>query len=629
VFFLNLSLTEFLALFAGVSGLVTALYLLDRARQKHRVATLRFWVHSEAPSEMQHRRKIQQPWSLLLQIASLLCLITALAQLRCGSPLDLTRDHVLILDSSAVMNARTGNTKWIDQSRSAAKAWLAKVPQGDRVMLVRADALATAATAFETNHKVIEEALTHTQPSPSALRLGSALQFARQAQRAANRRAGEIVYAGAGRIAAGDSIGDSELTNVRVLPVKGALENVGVRKVGLRRSVSGESTWQIFVTARNDGTRLRTVPLTLLFGSAPIASRALTLAPNGEQNVTFDFKTDSAGLLEVRLQTNDTLPDDDRAILEIPQQTPVRVAVYSNEPNLLRPVFSTHPRLEVQYRAPGEYSPSTPSDVVVFDRFAPQPPPKGATIWIDPPKSGSPVAIAASKTPADLTRWHNENPLAAGLRTRDVKLDRASVFQSAAGDIPVADTATGPVILARPSTRTVVLGFHPMLSPLRFELATPLLFANIIRWVSPEVFLSWELNAGSAGGVVVPLDSEPAPGSIKVTADGLGPVPFTIDGKTLRFFAGSAGIVRIVDGRREMVYSLTLPEVATTSWEPPSTVRTGIPEALDRAPMARDLWQWLAILGCTGLLVEWMLFGRARRLFIARTPNANPLRKAS
>jgi len=45
--------------------------------------------------------------------------------------------------------------------------------------------------------------------------------------------------------------------------------------------------------------------------------------------------------------------------------------------------------------------------------------------------------------------------------------------------------------------------------------------------------------------------------------------------------------------------------------------------------MARDLWQWLAILGCTGLLVEWMLFGRARRLFIARTPNANPLRKAS
>ena len=168
-----------------------------------------------------------------------------------------------------------------------------------------------------------------------------------------------------------------------------------------------------------------------------------------------------------------------------------------------------------------------------------------------------------------------------------------------------------------------------MLSPLRFELATPLLFANIIRWMSPEVFVSREVNAGSAGGVIVSLDSEPAPGSIKVTADGIGPVPFTIDRKTLRFFARSAGIVRIVDGRREIVYSLTLPEVATTVWHPPSSVRTGLPDALERAPIARDLWQWLTILGALGLLAEWMLYGRARRLFVARKTTPNTLRKAS
>lgn len=629
MFFLNLSLGEFLALFAGVSGLVTALYLLDRARQKHRVATLRFWVHSEAPSEMQHRRKIQQPWSLLLQIASLLCLLTALAQLRCGSPLDLTRDHVLILDSSAVMNARTNNGKWIDQARSAAKTWLSKVPKGDRVMLVRADTLATAATAFETNHKVIEEAITHTQPSPSALRLNGAVKFARQAQRAANRRAGEIVYAGAGRIAAADSTTGEGLEDIRFLPVKAAFENIGVQRVGLRRSSNNENLWQVYVTVRNDGTRARTLPLTLLFGGAPLASRAVVLAGGAEQSVTFDLKTESAGLLEARIQPNDLLPDDDRAILELPKQTPVSLVVYSNEPSLLKPVFSSHPRLDVQYRSPGEYSPAAAGDVVVFDRFAPQPPEKAAAIWIDPPKSGSPVAIVSSKSPADLTRWHNENPLAAGLRTRDVKVDRTSVFQAATGDIAVVDTQSGPAILARPSKRLVVLGFHPMLSPLRFELATPLLFANIIRWMSPEVFLSREVHAGSAGGVIVPLDSEPAPGSIKVSADGVGPVPFTIDGKTLRFFAGSAGIVRIVDGRREIVYSLTLPEVATAVWQPSSSVRTGIPDSLDRAPLARDLWQWLAILGALGLLVEWMLYGRARRLFIARKATSTNLRKAS
>lgn len=254
MFFLNLSLTEFLALFAGVSGVVTALYLLDRARQKHRVATLRFWVHSEAPSEMQHRRKIQQPWSLLLQIASMLCLLAALAQLRCGSPLQLTRDHVLILDTSAVMDTRAGNERWIDQARTSAKAWLAKVPRGDRVMLVRADALSTAATAFESNHKVIEEAITQTRPGPSALRLGAALKFARQAQQGGSHRAGEIVYAGAARVAGDDVSVASSLDNLRVLQVKGGFENVGLRKIGLRRSPDDESLWQIYVTVRNDGT---------------------------------------------------------------------------------------------------------------------------------------------------------------------------------------------------------------------------------------------------------------------------------------------------------------------------------------------------------------------------------------
>ena len=42
--------------------------------------------------------------------------------------------------------------------------------------------------------------------------------------------------------------------------------------------------------------------------------------------------------------------------------------------------------------------------------------------------------------------------------------------------------AKGPVILARSRPRMIVLGFHPGSSALKFDLATPLLFANIFRW---------------------------------------------------------------------------------------------------------------------------------------------------
>ena len=49
MFFLNLSLPEFLAILGSVSGLVVALYLLDRTRKRHIVATLRFFAATENP----------------------------------------------------------------------------------------------------------------------------------------------------------------------------------------------------------------------------------------------------------------------------------------------------------------------------------------------------------------------------------------------------------------------------------------------------------------------------------------------------------------------------------------------------------------------------------------------------
>ncbi|HUA63134.1 MAG TPA: BatA domain-containing protein, partial [Verrucomicrobiae bacterium] len=79
MFFLNLSLAQFLAVFGAVSAVSIALYLLDRSRRKQVVSTLRFWVAAEKPAVAARRRRIQQPWSLLLQIAGMGLLLLAVA----------------------------------------------------------------------------------------------------------------------------------------------------------------------------------------------------------------------------------------------------------------------------------------------------------------------------------------------------------------------------------------------------------------------------------------------------------------------------------------------------------------------------------------------------------------------
>ena len=172
MFFFNLSFGEFAALFGAVSGAVLALYLLDRSRRKIKVATMRFWKPSEKPPEAKHRKRIQQPWSMLMQIIGMGLLLAAIAQLRLGSPDRSSRDHVLLLDTSAWTAAKADpQRRLIDEAKVASIRWLRALPSSDRVMVVRADALPTPATVFETNRAAAEQAILQSQPSASALNI--------------------------------------------------------------------------------------------------------------------------------------------------------------------------------------------------------------------------------------------------------------------------------------------------------------------------------------------------------------------------------------------------------------------------------------------------------------------------
>src|SRR6478736_5678269 len=149
--FLNLGLGELLGLVGAISAGVVALYLLDRSKRRQLVATLRFWSAADVRTELKHRRRIQQPWSLVLQLISLMLLLTAIAGPQLGVFDAPGRDHVLIVDTSAWMGSRAGQGLLMDQAKTSARAYLRTLPRRDRVMLVRADALATPATAFESN----------------------------------------------------------------------------------------------------------------------------------------------------------------------------------------------------------------------------------------------------------------------------------------------------------------------------------------------------------------------------------------------------------------------------------------------------------------------------------------------
>jgi hypothetical protein len=639
MFLVNLGLGQFLAIFGAISAVSVVLYLLDRSRRKVVVSTLRFWVAAEQPTAVVRRKHISQPWSLFLQLLSMLLLLLAIAQLRIGSQANQTRQHVLILETSAWMNARSGGRKTLmDSARDRATAYVRALPSSDHVMLVRADSLATPATAFESNHAKVLAAITASVPGSTSLNVHQALNFARQMQ-ANTGQYGEVVFVGSGRVSEADASEASEIKNLRVLTVADPVENTGLRKIGIKRSNTNPEAWDIFVSVKNFGSRSKDVTLTLTLGGLPAGSQRLSLPAGAEKEATFAYRTRAAGVLQARLTPGDAFPDDDRATIELPPLASLPVVVYSNQPELLKPFFTANPQVTAVFKPAAEYV-NNDKGLVVIDRFAPPSPPQADSIWIDPPAASSPVPVKQRVEKPEGIRWDSGNALGAGLRTRDVHLDSASVFNAQPADLKVAEIDAGPIIVGRNGTsqKTLVFGFHPALTSMRYELATPLLFANSLRWFAPDVFRSKELSTQPVGTVNVALDapvdanSPPGPGALQVLREDGTPVPFSVEGKSLHFYSGTPGIVRVVNGGRESIYSLSLPEMGETKWKAPAGAKSGLPTFRENVQSVSDTWRLFAILGGLGLLIEWLLFGRLERVMVhARNLLRWPasLRKAS
>lgn len=620
MYFLNLTFLQFAAVFGSIAAVSVALYLLDRSRRRQVVSTLRFWVASEQPAAAARRRRIQQPWSLVLQLVSMALLLLSIAQLRLGTPARAGRDHVIVLETSSWMAARSGGRTLMDSARQRARQYLRALPARDRVMLVRADGLATPATAFEPDHRKVEAAILASQPGSTALNLDQALAFARHVQAQDGHVPGEIAFIGSGRTVGQEDLGPAAPRNLRVLAIPDTVENTGLRKIGMRRAADDPALWEIYVSVHNYGTVPRPVNLKLDFGPPQASARVLaasghlTVPPQADAEASFQYRTAAPGILGVTLTPHDAFPADDRAELELPAQPMLPVTVYSDQPDLLRPVLNATPRVAATYRRPSEYRPGD-KGLVILDRFVPPQRPAADSIWIDPPSQGSPIPVRTTVENVAFAGWDSANPAAAGLRTKDFKLASATVFEAAPSDVKIGSVEAGPVVVARPGTpKIVAIGFHPALSAMRYELAMPLLFADLLRWISPEIFRHWEVTGSSVGSVRLALDQETNAKNVSVTGQDGAALPFTVRDRTLDFFAGAPGPVKVTTGDREYLYSLTLPEVADNRWHPPADARSGIPHFAPVLDSSTDIWPLLALLGAAGLAAEWLLYGRFRRM---------------
>lgn len=627
MFFLNLTVGEFLAIAGTLGALITFLYFFDRSKRKKTVSTLRFWTGAIGAQQEKRRKSVRQPWSLLLQLVSTFLLLLALARLQWGSKSAEMRNTVLLLDTSSASSWNEGTVTVLDREKELARRYLSRLNARERVMLVRANALASPATPFTTDREQLRSALDASTASYSALNIEGALTYATQAASRAAGAPGEIVYIGSGKVIEPFS---GSVRGLRILSIPSGTENCGIRGISVNRS-ENEDAWRAVVNIRNDGTQARVLRLSARFGATPFAVRRISLQPQEEVATTYRFVATSAGRLSIRLDPGDHLSADDEASVMVPANKRATVIVYSSRPDAWRPLLNGDTSIDVRYQRLEQYKPRPEADVIILDRFAPGTRPQVPSLWVDVPASGSPLPVASDVVDQVVTHWNNDDQLGAGLHARDVLLPKAKVFQVFDKDYIVASTNKGPVAVVRPASenneKLAAVGFDFIGEPLRYKITSPLLFANLMRWLVPQAFRAVQISAEPVGLANLSLDSEEQAAGVRVTDDAGRALPFLSGSSRLQFFVDVPTIAHVVTEQRERIVSLVLPEIAVHEWAVPANAARGLPGVGAEGSAAMDLWRILACLGGLGLLLEWLLFGRQRSVkFRPRSARASSSR---
>jgi len=617
---LALNPAQVAALWTAAAAVAVALYLLHQRPRHKFVSTLRFWQSLEASAQPRRRWQIREPLALVAQLLFLLLVILALANPRRGGPAGEPRYVALLVDTSVWAQTQPpGETPWMERIRQETGRVLDRLPPGDRVLLMRAEADATPAVPFTEDRVALRRALAALQPSDTVADLPRALEAARAAL--TGRRRAALVYVGPGMV---DETQARRLDDfaraleredaarrpqllVRLVGVGGQVTNYGITRLALRRDPAQPDRWHLLAQVRNYSPGSVAARLTLAAAGRPLQEQSLLLDGVSTPNARAEFNWAEGGLLLAELSPADALAADNRAYAYLPPFRVVRIAVYTTDPQAFRPVLAAHPYLRVEFVPPAS-KPSAPPDVAIYDAVAPsaQPqmnfPERNTIVFL----SGSGAAGQGRPGQARLTGWNPQHPVTRWIRTRDISVRSVASLAARPSDTVLASADGAPAVLAREEAgrKSLLFGFDVRQSNFPLQPAFPLLLAAAIEWMTGAVQETADPVATGEARLVPPS------GAIRVFSPAGAELPFARSEDELHLLALQAGVYRVAGTGGERRIAFNIPPLPAQHWKAGAAEKARL-EATALEDTGRDLWRWLVLVSLVPLWVEWRLFHRS------------------
>ena len=456
--FLNLSALGWFALAVPIIGF----YILKIRLRRVPVATVLFWQQifeqKQPKSIWQHLRHLL---SLLIQLALLGLLILALSEPFFRGDAKGARRIVLIVDNSASMNAADVAPNRLSQAKFVAKQSVDNLRFLDEMAILAAGTEPRVVMGLTDHASTLRDAIDAIPATDGPTRVVETIALARRLL--SGQPNPQILV-----ITDGDFDHSTEDSVVQFVAIGGKVDNLGITRFQVRRSLVDPIGYEVLVEVRNASSRPARSRLELDLNGDTVDVVPLDLKADEVWTRTFEKTSIDGGRLAAVLNQPDKserrvdgLAADNQAVALLPQRVPQHVTL--SKGNLfLRKVFEAIPLVDLSLAtAPPALSQLPAGGITVYFKEVPDVLPPGPVMVIDPQKPHPLWKIGEPLVAPVVAKQDRDSPVHDPRPARQRQLPRGSpdpTPRHGSGSGP--DGGRRPAPVRGPSHRGACRGAH-------------------------------------------------------------------------------------------------------------------------------------------------------------------------
>ncbi len=596
-------------------GIIPILIIIHTLKPKPRpvdVTNLFLWneVLKEKNRNLSFER-LKRNLPLLLQILIVILAALALAKPTWTYLTAKKGNIILVIDTSASMQTRSGSGTRFDLARQKALQLIEQRGQGQKILIVEAGNKSVVKTGFIDNSSQAQDLVNKLQPSDAAADLEPAIYLALSFVDPAKEDLLYLITDGAGQDI---SALVKNQPKIRPLIVSGGEHNVGITKFEFRQQVDHSDRYEFMLEIKNFNLIPVESSIRLSIDRVVLFEKAINFEAQEKKMLIIPYSGLINGIARATLDIDDDFKVDNQAYLSLNSAKEIWVLLVSKGNHFLEKLLAAYPNFRVN--AVKEIIPSSwpeqtaRHDIVIVDRMDFPETDRGNFLLIDAYSPSIPIFRTGRVRLPEILAWNHKSPLMANVNPGGLIVAEGTKLQADRGLQPVIESAQTGLMYAfkENGLRVVLIGFDFTRSDLPLKVAFPVMMSNIFNWLNPHKleFSILQTQAGEAFDIYL----NPRTDTLYTRAPYEKWEKHPVKMNPFRYKnTGRVGIYTVAENGKERYFTVNLADESESDTNPvPLEHLPDQPEAplgSEEISAQQPLWMIFIILGCLLLMVEW------------------------